>query len=92
LIRIEEKALYGRSLRSVCIPASVEILERECFSGCRLLASVTFESGAKMIEINWRAFSKCSSLESIRIPASVNNIDSIFLTMTVSLRAEVFRP
>jgi hypothetical protein len=67
------------SLRSICIPASVEKLDGDqnlygdggCFAGCSRLGTVTFESGSTLFVIENYAFHNCSSLTSICIPASV---------------------
>jgi hypothetical protein len=47
---------YCRSLRSICIPASVLVLESEVFSGCEGLSSVTFEPRANLQRISSSAF------------------------------------
>jgi hypothetical protein len=39
------------SLRSICLPASVEFLGEHSFSHCRSLSSFTFESGSKLSRI-----------------------------------------
>jgi hypothetical protein len=37
------------SVRSVVIPRSVEVLSESCFLECKLLSSVTIESGSKNV-------------------------------------------
>jgi hypothetical protein len=75
LIRIEALALSGcSSLKSICIPASVEIVCEKCFHACSLLSSLTFESGSKLKEIEAEAFFFCFSLPSLRIPPSVSRL------------------
>jgi hypothetical protein len=59
------------SLRSICVPASVEFLGERSFSSCNPLSSLTFESGSKLTRIEANAFYCCSSLKSICLPASV---------------------
>jgi hypothetical protein len=47
--RIEAKAFLNCAvLKSICIPALVEILGSECFSNCLSLASVSFESESQI--------------------------------------------
>jgi hypothetical protein len=52
----------------------VETIERSCFSRCKSLSTVTFESGSKLISIDQKAFEDCSSLRSISIPPSVQTL------------------
>lgn len=79
------------ALTSVEIPANVETIEAAAFKGCTNLTSVTFgrNSNLKIIKggydthyehINYGAFTDCTALKSIEIPASVETIDvSAFL-------------
>jgi hypothetical protein len=59
------------SLRSICIPGSVEFLGKECFVACSSLTTLIFESGSQLTEIQEGVFSGCSSLNSICIPSAV---------------------
>ena len=69
-----------KALTSIEIPASVETIEATAFYGCSSLATVTFEKGSQLKTIGggsssyYGAFSYCSSLTSIEIPASVETI------------------
>jgi hypothetical protein len=70
--QIEESTFAGcSSLQSIVIPASVRVLCRYCFSGCRSLSSVVFEANSHLERIEESAFCDCSCLQSICIPASV---------------------
>ena len=70
------------ALTSIEIPASVETIEAAAFKDCSSLATVTFENGSQLKTIGggnshsyyYGAFSYCSSLTSIEIPASVETI------------------
>ena len=70
------------ALTSIEIPASVETIEAAAFQYCSSLATVTFEKGSQLKTIGggdfpsyyYGAFSYCSSLTSIEIPASVETI------------------
>ena len=79
------------SLTSIEIPASVETIEKKAFMHCSKLATVTFEKGSQLKTIGggysssshfgtysdyYGAFSDCSSLTSIEIPASVETIEA----------------
>jgi hypothetical protein len=68
------------SLQSICVPASVEILEDACFFNLPNLSSVTFESGSRLREIGDQVFGICPLLKSIFIPASVSVIDQTAFT------------
>ena len=72
------------SLTSIEIPASVETIEKKAFMHCSSLATVTFEKGSQLKTIGGGysssyyhgAFSDCSSLTSIEIPASVETVEA----------------
>jgi uncharacterized protein YuzB (UPF0349 family) len=56
------------------IPSSVKIVGSKCFSYCKSLSSITFESNSHLTRIESEAFSH-SSLQSIVIPRNVRFID-----------------
>ena len=71
------------ALTSIEIPASVETIEAAAFMRCSKLATVTFEKGSKLKTIGgsyasyyYGAFSDCTALTSIEIPASVETIEA----------------
>jgi hypothetical protein len=65
------------SLKSICIPASVERILDSCFitqvpqPGCSPIERITFAPGSKLRELDSGAFAHCHSLKSICLPASV---------------------
>ena len=82
---IKLQAFYGCiSLISIDIPASVKTIQAGAFSNCRKLASVTFEKGSQLktigeiipSNITKGAFTNCTSLTFIEIPASVETIEA----------------
>ena len=82
---IKLQAFYGCiSLISIDIPASVKTIQAGAFSNCRKLASVTFEKGSQLktigeiipSNITKGAFTNCTSLTFIAIPASVETIEA----------------
>ena len=60
------------SLRSIRIPASVQIIERECFYKSELSA-ITFEHNSRLQHIGERAFA-CTNIATFTVPASVQMI------------------
>ena len=80
------------ALTAIEIPASVETIEASAFKGCSKLATVTFEKGSQLKTIGggyysnynsncnpnsyYGAFSDCTALTSIEIPASVEMIEA----------------
>ena len=85
-------------LTAIEIPASVEIIEASAFQGCTLLIHVIFESGSKLKTIGGRysgsnyygAFSDCSRLTAIEIPASVETIEAAAFKGCTSLATVTF--
>jgi hypothetical protein len=62
---------YFGGAEAIVIPGGVEEWGCDCFSGNKIVSSMTFESGCKVVRIGSSAFEDCSSLSSICIPASV---------------------
>jgi hypothetical protein len=59
--------------KQILIKNGIESISAGCFSECRSLSEVTFESGCKLKEIGKSAFKSCS-IHSIRIPSNVEVI------------------
>ncbi len=69
---------YESALRTVEIPASVQIISEKAFSSCYGLETVTLSEGLK--EIGSFAFSDCSYLSEIIIPNSVTKLgEGVFM-------------
>ena len=66
------------ALKSIIIPASCEEIGISAFFSCHSLESVVFESGSRLKIINgdecYGAFTNCTALKSITIPASCETI------------------
>jgi len=60
---------------SLTVPASVEVIEAEAFSGCKSLSKVTFAEHSMLKKIGAYAFHS-SGLTAVTIPASVEEIDA----------------
>jgi hypothetical protein len=80
------------TLRSICIPASIEIFSERCFYLCDSLSQVIFEPGSKLTQIGVTAFFECSLLTSICIPANVESIQKQGFFICTSLVTVTFEP
>ena len=83
------------SLTTIEIPASVETIKYSAFNGCTSLKTVTFEKGSELKTIEgyyqfYGAFSDCTSLTSIEIPASVETIEWYAFSYCTSLKTVTF--
>ena len=75
----------GCCITSIVIPANVKMIEARAFNGCSSLTTVTFEKGSQLKTIGGNynnpnyngAFSDCTALTSIEIPASVETIEKV---------------
>ena len=98
-------AYYGAfegctSLTSIEIPASAETIGENAFNRCKALTTVTFEKGSQLKTIEggyydkttdcYGAFSDCTSLTSIEIPASVETIGSTAFERCTALTTVTF--
>ena len=85
------------SLTSIEIPASVEKIPGGAFCGCTSLTTVTFEKDSQLRTIggytfngDHGAFSDCTALTSIVIPASVEKIEQVAFKNCRSLATITF--
>ena len=78
------------SLTTIEIPASVETIGYDAFSGCSSLKTVTFEKGSKLKTVETNVFIYCTSLTSIEIPASVEEIERYAFSGCTSLQTVTF--
>jgi hypothetical protein len=70
LSRIEKQAFAETGLIELVIPASIELLDEDCFLRCGSLTSLTFETGSKLSRIEKYTLQDSSLIELV-IPASV---------------------
>lgn len=88
LQRIEKEAFYQcMSLEEAEIPATVEVLGEDCFSGSGI-TSVRFPRDSKLKSIERGAMSCCLRLEVFEIPASVKVVrhNSFYACKMLNLR------
>lgn len=81
ITEIPESFFEGSTIESIVIPSKVEVIGRESFIRCENLKSVDIQSNV-LTEIELWAFRECTSLESIRLPDSVKEIDAAFVGCT----------
>ena len=63
---------------SITIPASVESIYKEAFSGCSNLTSLALAEGSALTTIGEYAFQDCAGLTSFTIPDGVSSIQRAF--------------
>jgi hypothetical protein len=95
LRELDQRALEGFSrLKSLCLPASVELIGFRCFlsppaSYVSSLESLTFEAGSRLRKIGAEAFFSCTQLLSICLPASVSEIDGATFQFSHFVRIDI---
>jgi hypothetical protein len=68
LLKIGNHALKESGLRSIVLPASVQVIGLYAFAWCRSLTSVTFEDESNLREIGYGAFQGCPCKRRVKIP------------------------
>ena len=85
IISINDNAFVRcQSLREIHLPANIESIGYRAFRSCKKLATVIFEKSSQLktigggyhSDIDYGAFSYCTALTSIEIPASVETIEA----------------
>ena len=66
--------LYCTGLRKINLPDSIDTIESQAFDGCTRLKYVQMPNRMKYANIEFRTFSNCISLSSIKIPDGVKGI------------------
>lgn len=64
-------AFASSALQSICIPASVALIEYCCFDSCEELETVHFEEGSRLGRMDHFAFQFTKALALISLPAGV---------------------
>jgi hypothetical protein len=94
LVDFEEASLVRHlgTDRDLVISSGIEIIARQCFSRCRGLSSVRFESERKALIRGVSAFANCSSLPSICRPSSIRIVSNSCFANCVHLSHLAFEP
>jgi hypothetical protein len=71
--RIGERAFAGNMLKSVKIPAGVDVVESRAFAGCSFLREISLPNTVSVI--GYRAFFNCVVLETVNMPYSLRHIE-----------------
>ena len=99
LTTIPAQSFASLPLSVIEIPANIEVIEAHAFKDCSSLTTVTFEKGSHLKIIKGGnsssiftdgAFTDCTSLRSIEIPASVETIEAAAFSGCSSLSTVVF--
>jgi hypothetical protein len=82
---------YFGSLQAVVVPASIEVIGNSCFSGCRFLESIAFESMSRLQRIKGSGFEN-TGLTHIHLPKSVRILGRLCFWECKALKAVTFEP
>jgi hypothetical protein len=80
---------FGHS-ETVSIDRSFEAIGRSCFADNRCLLTIAFEADSRLTQFGVCAFSQCSALTSICVPAQVEHISEFCFIDCLSLREVTF--
>ena len=83
---IGEGAFFYSGVTKVHIPASVEVIGKSAFYMCYSLQSVDFAAGSKLKTVRDLAFSECTQLQQVELPASVDSLGANAFTFCDGLR------
>jgi hypothetical protein len=74
-----------------CLPSSVEINDSGCCKKCRHLSTVALEGDSAIVRIDQDAFSACSSLKSVYLPASLHFLSGLQFLLCPKVRCGQFQ-
>ncbi len=74
------------SLKSLKLPASLEVIGKNAFIGNDALTSLTFGKDAKLREIGDNAFCMCMNLKEIKLPDTVEKIGESGFTLCLQMK------
>lgn len=83
---IGEGAFFYSGVTKVHVPASVEVIGKSAFYMAYSLQSVDFAAGSKLKTVRDLAFSECTQLQQIELPASVDSLGANAFTFCDGLR------
>ena len=76
-------------IKTLTVPASVKSIGKLAFSGCSGLTNIYFEENSQLEIIDECAFSNCTALTSVEIPASVITIGKQAFSMPSEMNASL---
>lgn len=86
--RIDKDVLFAKpaakTLKSVTIPNSIEVIEKGAFQACRVLENITFANESNLVEIGDYAF-YLTNITSITIPEGVKTIGKYAFSFCTNL-------
>jgi hypothetical protein len=84
--------LFSRAtiLRSIVIPAYVQVIGVRCFEYCTTLAILGFEPRSRLCCVDDSAFQKCIALQQCQFPASVRRLGQRCFSFCYSLQLVSF--
>lgn len=74
----------AKTLKSVTIPNSIEVIEKGAFQACRVLENITFANESNLVEIGDYAF-YLTNITSITIPEGVKTIGKYAFSFCTNL-------
>ena len=81
---------HMKSLKSIAVPGSVEIIDVCCFANCDLLESVKLQEGTK--KIRDYAFAECPKLREVILPHSLEVIERYAFKKCIMLKTVYLSP
>ena len=89
ITEIRDKALWGKSFKTVYIPDSIRIIGNEAFKNCTNLKKIHLPES--LTSIGQSAFQRCINLQEIQLPDSLTSIGQSAFQDCSSLR-EIYLP
>lgn len=75
LEEIGESAFAGSKLTSIKLPSTVTTIEARAFISSHVLENVEFAANSKLVSIGEYAFNHCTSLTSVKLPATLESLE-----------------
>ncbi len=89
LLYIDIYAFSGSGLQSVTLPSKVYEMGFQVFAGCKSLKSADLSACDKLKSISVETFTRCSALETVKLPQNLSSIGSFDFSDCTSLKSVV---